>query len=405
LVAGDFNGDKKVDLAFTDSLQAKVIVLLGDGYGSFPRRVLSPTAGKVPERLALGDFNADGHLDVAVTSYFGGTEIEVLPGNGDGSFRPHFRHDVGGRSRWIAVGDLNRDGKLDLAVAGSPAIFSIPDSTVLFGQYNEVRVVTPAHSYAIKPPVEVGYNHGYFVDPTISPCGDLVAWGFATEFREGHSEHAARFALGVFSLATNTWKTFGDFDGIGIIGFSSDGSKIAFVATQQNRRQLLIFDVAKETMTNAPYPKGMPGASLGAWSPDGKRLAIEIQRGEKGRQVEVLDLATGNVQSLGEGFNPAWSPSGEWIAYFDPSGAECLVVHPDGSGAKVVRKLRQSWFSYRRFGEGGPVWSPDGKRILLNEMKGDGDYIDVMLVDLESGRATRKAKNGLPVYGWASLSK
>jgi hypothetical protein len=38
-------------------------------------------------------------------------------------------------------------------------------------------------------------------------------------------------------------------------------------------------------------------------------------------------------------------------------------------------------------------------------MKGDGDSIDVMLVDLETGRATRKAKNGLPVYGWASLSR
>jgi hypothetical protein len=129
LVAGDFNGDKKVDLAFTDSLQGKVIVLLGDGYGSFPRRVLSPTAGKVPERLALGDFNGDGQLDVAVTSYFGGTEIEVLLGKGDGSFRAQFQHEVGGRSRWIAAGDLNRDGKLDVAVAASVASQVI----ILFG--------------------------------------------------------------------------------------------------------------------------------------------------------------------------------------------------------------------------------------------------------------------------------
>jgi hypothetical protein len=121
LVAGDFNGDKKVDLAFTDSMQGKVVVLLGDGYGTFARRVISPTAFKVPERLAIGDFNGDGHLDIAVTSYFGGAEIEVLLGNGDGSFRPRFRHDVGGRSRWVAVGDLNRDGKLDLAVAASVA--------------------------------------------------------------------------------------------------------------------------------------------------------------------------------------------------------------------------------------------------------------------------------------------
>jgi len=121
LVAGDFNGDKLLDLAFTDSLHGEIDVMLGDGYGTFSRRVISPAALKVPEHLVVGDFNGDGRLDVALSSYFGGTEIEVLLGKGDGSFRSHFRHDVGGRSRWIAAGDLNHDGKLDLAVAASTA--------------------------------------------------------------------------------------------------------------------------------------------------------------------------------------------------------------------------------------------------------------------------------------------
>lgn len=121
LAVGDINGDKLLDLAFTDSLHGEIDVMLGDGYGTFSRRVISRAALKVPERLVVGDFNGDGRLDVALSSYFGGTEIEVLLGNGDGSFRSHFRHDVGGRSRWIAAGDLNHDGKLDLAVAASTA--------------------------------------------------------------------------------------------------------------------------------------------------------------------------------------------------------------------------------------------------------------------------------------------
>jgi Tol biopolymer transport system component len=282
--------------------------------------------------------------------------------------------------------------------AEGPAVFSMPDSIVVFATYDEVRVVTPNGAETIKPPAEVGANHGYFAYPSISPRGDLIAWGFAT----GVQEKRARFTLGVYSLAERKWKTYGDFDNIGATVFLSDGSKIAFVAMQQNKRTLMIFDVAKETMTNAPYPKGMPEAASLSWSPDAKRLAVEIQRGEKNSLVAVLDLDTGNVQTLGEGFNPAWSPNGEWIAYFDPAGAKCIVVHPDGTGAKVVKKVSQLLVSFRRFGWGGPVWSPDSRQMLLSEMKGDGDYIDVVLVDVGSGRETKKARNGLPVFGWAN---
>ncbi len=289
--------------------------------------------------------------------------------------------------------------------ADSPAIFSMPDSLLLFGRHDDLRLAKPDHPERIKPPAEVAANQGYFAFPSISPKGDLIAWGFAREVPKEHSERALKFVLGVFSVAGRTWKTFGEFDNVGATVFSPDGSEIAFVAEQQNKKGLLILDVSKGTMANAPYPPGMPESASLSWSPDAKRLAVEIQRGEKTPLVAVLDLDTGSVQSLGEGFNPAWSPSGEWIAYFDPTGAKCLLVHPDGTGVKVAKKLSQSAVSYRRFGFGGPVWSPDGKRMLLSEMKGDGDYIDVVLLDIESGRVTRKARNGLPVFGWASPQK
>jgi len=289
--------------------------------------------------------------------------------------------------------------------ADKPAIFSMPDSSLLFGRHDDLRLALPDHSETIKPPVEVAANHGYFAFPSISPKGDLIAWGFAREVEKESSEHSVRFVLGVFSVAGQAWKIFGEFDNIGAAAFSPDGSKIAFVAEQQKKKGLVIFDVSKETMTNGPYPPGMPGSASLSWAPDAKRLAVEIQGGEKNSLIAILELDTGHVQSLGESFNPAWSPSGNWIAYFDPSGAKCQLIHPDGTGAKVALKLSQSAFSYRRFGWGSPVWSPDGTQMLLDEMKGDGNQSDVVLLAVASGHVTTKARNALPIFGWAARSK
>jgi hypothetical protein len=62
--------------------------------------------------------------------------------------------------------------------------FSLPDSILLFGHYNDLRVVTLTGEQSLRPPVNVGYNSGYFASPSISPRGDAIAWGFAVEWQE-----------------------------------------------------------------------------------------------------------------------------------------------------------------------------------------------------------------------------
>ena len=51
------------------------------------------------------------------------------------------------------------------------------------------------------------------------------------------------------------------------------------------------------------------------------------------------------------------------------------------------------------------MWSPDGKKLLLNEIKGDGPRLDVVLLNLESGQSQTKSENGLLVFGWVPLGK
>ena len=119
IAAGDFNGDGKLDLIFTNSSENSVTVLLGNGDGSFGRRVTTP-AGERPERIAVGDFNGDGKLDVALTHMMS-RDLRILKGNGDGSFSAGPTYPLDGRARSVEATDLNGDGKLDLVVAASAA--------------------------------------------------------------------------------------------------------------------------------------------------------------------------------------------------------------------------------------------------------------------------------------------
>ena len=68
IVAGDFNGDGKLDLAVTDSGGNAVLVLLGNGDGTF-QPPITIAVGNGPDAIVAGDFNNDGKLDLAVANY------------------------------------------------------------------------------------------------------------------------------------------------------------------------------------------------------------------------------------------------------------------------------------------------------------------------------------------------
>jgi Tol biopolymer transport system component len=269
----------------------------------------------------------------------------------------------------------------------------------VFGNYNELRIVTPAASVVVHPPVERGYNHSYLVYPSIASRGDLVAWGFAVGSDAARDDYKARFALGIYSRSHQAWKTYGNFDEIGDTGISSDGSKVALVARQEGRLRLLIFDVAAETMTEGPYRRGMWLRGTPSWSADRTRLAVQIHRPDQTSFIAVLDLKTGEARTLGDGFQPQWSRDGQWIAYY--SGPRCVVVHPDGTGSKIVLTLKDGSPPDKEFGWGSPVWSPDSKQLLLNVTKNGGPFLDIVLLDLATGKTTIKSKTGPPLFGWA----
>jgi hypothetical protein len=120
LVVADFNGDGKPDLALANTSILGVsspVILLGNGDGTAQTPIgLSLGVNASVAYLIAGDFNGDGRQDLAVGGYVSGTGAPttwILLGNGDGTFQPAVSYALGAAT---VSGDFNGDGFTDLVV-------------------------------------------------------------------------------------------------------------------------------------------------------------------------------------------------------------------------------------------------------------------------------------------------
>ena len=141
MALGDFNGDGKLDLAVANSGfgggGATVTLLTGKGNGSFSAStVLNDSPDYTPDGIIAGDFNGDGKLDLAFAngSSVGAFSVGLLYGDGSGSFSAPMTFVAGSSAfsslsvRSLAAGDFNGDGKLDLAVVNGLGTIGVLDS-------------------------------------------------------------------------------------------------------------------------------------------------------------------------------------------------------------------------------------------------------------------------------------
>jgi dipeptidyl aminopeptidase/acylaminoacyl peptidase len=82
-------------------------------------------------------------------------------------------------------------------------------------------------------------------------------------------------------------------------------------------------------------------------------------------QIQVYDLASGNVQSLTTGSDPALSPDGQTVAFWRQDGGEHGLYVIDVNGGKERRVLARSE-KLRT-----PAWSPDGRAIAFSHVNGE----------------------------------
>lgn len=125
VAAGDFNGDGFPDLAITTSnpnipFASELTILLGRGDGTFQTGMKDVQNLVNPAGVVAADFDGDGKLDLAVANW---GRVSIFRGNGDGTFQTPVHYAGGGLASYrIVVADFNGDGKADLALTQSTGV-------------------------------------------------------------------------------------------------------------------------------------------------------------------------------------------------------------------------------------------------------------------------------------------
>lgn len=333
------------------------------------------------------------------------------------------------RSRVLAILQLAAFLMLSRASYGGPGgTFTVAGSTLLFRDESLRLAIGQQKVRVPNPPGTI--VEGSVPIPSLASSGERIAvellltdnhpkaeCKLSFAICPGQDEKAVKSVVGVYSLNDKSWKLFGDFcpDYVSSMTLSQDGTKVAFISKSKGSSQhcfdnpavLQILDIETGEFTAVPYrAESLMNDSPLGWSPDGRYLVGQLGSMETPtQQIVLIEIASGIGKIIARGTAPSWSPKGDWIAFIagEAGGEKCMLIRPDGTDVRMVHALVADSGNYAILYRGA-VWSPDGGKLLFNEMKADEPTVRVTMVTLSTGKVITQSHDGLIVFGWGRES-
>ena len=326
-VVADFNGDGNLDFAVANSgyypgdVGNTVSVFFGKGNGTFASPQLY-TVGNVPFGIVAADFNGDGKIDLATANWVDGT-ASVLLNKGNGTFRPATTYPAGHpfAPYAIAAVPLKSGGLPSLAVIGIAGVF------ILANQGNGAFAATQGFNPTSGADAVVadfnGDGNSDLALVTGGP-GDTSDSGIAVLFGNG---------LGAFSTSTAI-VALPTLDGVAAGDFNGDG--IPDLAVVDNFDQVIgimlgtghgQFSQPADQFPSGDYPVAVAAGHFG----DHANLDLAVLSWGKKQTVRLLlGNGDGTFVKGASAVIPALYPSWITLADFNGDGILDMAITSQG---------------------------------------------------------------------------
>ncbi len=334
IVAGDFNGDGRTDLAVANAISTvksgagTVTIFSNSGDGKFLRSGEYPAGSGVGQLAAL-DLAGGGNPSLAVTNFTalnGVNAVSILRNMGDGTFALPQPYLVGKAPSWVAAADFNRDGIADLAVVNAG------DSTVsiLLGRSDGTFASKVDYPVAFTPHrlVAGDFNGDQILDLAVSASTNVTDGG-AVSMLLGRGDGTLQPAVS-YDTGNNPWSlATGDFNHDGKLD-------VMFINGDVNRVSILLGN------GDGTFP------SYKSYSCSGDAVAIAVVdlNGDGSPDLAMVNQSSNTVSILvgkrdgtftcGQVYNVGISPSAIAAADLRGNGQIDLVVSNAGDNSITV---------------------------------------------------------------------
>jgi serine/threonine protein kinase/Tol biopolymer transport system component len=144
---------------------------------------------------------------------------------------------------------------------------------------------------------------------------------------------------------------------------SADGRRIATVI----QRNVWVYDISRDTLTRLTFEPN--GSLISAWTPDGKRITFQINKGGSSGLFWTPADGSGPEERIATSEHflvpGSWSPDGKLFAFTEVDSAtsdDLWVLSVDGDPRQAGTEGRKAQpFLQTPFREGMPKFSPDGR--------------------------------------------